>query len=163
MIKGAEISDCGQYRYGLWRVWDRQTASVVFIMLNPSTADGDVDDPTIRRCMKYAERWGYGGIMVVNLFAYRAAERAGMRAAVDPIGNSNDGFIQSVILNYSGPFVCAWGNDGIYKRRSEIVLKMLCDCNVVPQCLKINKATGQPGHPLYLKGDLEPTPWASSL
>ena len=72
MIKSAEISPCGLYRYSLTRKWEAWKGTVNFIMLNPSTADAQEDDPTIRRCIGFAKAWGYGGIVVTNLFAYRA-------------------------------------------------------------------------------------------
>ena len=89
MKKGATISECGLYRYSLTRVWDDVLPMCIFVMLNPSTADADIDDPTIRRCINFAKREGCGSLMVVNLFAYRATSPADMKAAVDPIGSGN--------------------------------------------------------------------------
>lgn len=89
MIKSAIISECGKYRYSLSRIWDENKANVLFIMLNPSTADGDVDDPTIRRCIGFAKSWGYGGIYVGNLFAYRATDPKELLKVENPIGFEN--------------------------------------------------------------------------
>ena len=74
MKRSAKISSCGLYRYDLWRVWDSQKENVCFIGLNPSTADENKDDPTIRRCMAFAMAWGYGSLCMLNLFAFRATE-----------------------------------------------------------------------------------------
>ena len=71
IYKNATFSSCRAYRYSLSRIWDKKKKLVLLIGLNPSTADEKVDDPTIRRCVNYAKNWGYGGFLMVNLFAYR--------------------------------------------------------------------------------------------
>lgn len=76
---GAVLSQCGKYRYELWRVWDDTKPKVLFVMLNPSTADAANNDPTIRRCIGFAKSWGYGGVMVGNLFALRATDPAELK------------------------------------------------------------------------------------
>lgn len=86
----AGISECGTYRYWLCREWSPGLDSLVWLMLNPSTADATQDDPTIRRCMGFARRWGYGGITVVNLYAYRATNPRDLLTAADPVGPEND-------------------------------------------------------------------------
>jgi hypothetical protein len=83
--RGATLSDCGRYRYRLWRRW-ADGPTVLFVMLNPSTADADVDDPTIRRCIGFARSWGAGALEVVNLYAWRATQPAELKAAVGPVG-----------------------------------------------------------------------------
>jgi len=146
--RGADISDCGFYRYRLWRIWgDRPLAC--FVMLNPSTADADVDDATIRRCVGFARSWGCGGVMVVNLFAYRATNPKNLVESVDPVGPSNDAFLAAEVAACN-PVVLGWGGHGAkVPRRVEDVLKL------IPRprwCLGITR-TGQPKHPLYIPGD----------
>lgn len=110
--QGAYLSACGTYRYGLWRRWAPLDLSplnwAMFIGLNPSTADGSEDDPTIRRCVAYAKMWGYRGLLMANLFAFRATEPADMLRAADPVGPSND----SALMGYARMAriaVAAWG------------------------------------------------------
>ena len=86
----ADFSFCGQYRYTLTRVWSLERGLVLFVGLNPSTADAERDDPTVRRCVGYARRWGFGGVLVANLFAYRATDPRDLLAVSYPIGPRND-------------------------------------------------------------------------
>ena len=95
MNQGATISDCGRYRYGLWRIWNWQLPNAVFIMLNPSTADAETDDPTIRRCVGFARSWDLGGVHIANLFALRASDPGELANAQDPIGSANDMYLVS--------------------------------------------------------------------
>ena len=89
----AELSQCRQYRYALWRTWDKSKKIVMFIGLNPSTADEVDDDRTIKRCISYAKQWGYGGIIMANLFAYRTSSPNVMMDSHDPIGKENDAWL----------------------------------------------------------------------
>ena len=143
MKSDAVFSACREYRYALWRTWDASEPYVMFIGLNPSTADETKDDPTIRRCMSYSKAWGFGGLCMVNLFAFRATEPANMMSANSPVGSENDVWIKQ-LANQAGLIVAAWGNDGSFMGRSKIVMDMIPDL----MCLKINK-TGEPAHPLY--------------
>ena len=95
MQRDALFSPCGTYRYRLTRRWAEGPA-VAFIMLNPSTADGSVDDPTIRRCIGYGQSWGYGALAVGNLYAFRATEPQELRRARDPIGPDNDRHLECI-------------------------------------------------------------------
>src|SRR3954469_17706712 len=90
---GARFSADGLYRYALWRVWDADRGLCNFLMLNPSTADETVNDPTVARCARRARSWGYGGLVVTNLFAFRATDPSGLRAAPDPVGPEDDAAI----------------------------------------------------------------------
>jgi hypothetical protein len=151
MIKyDAVISPCTLYRYSLSRIWDKDKGIVNFIGLNPSTADAKEDDPTIRKCIKYAEKWGYGGIVISNLFAYRTPEPYLMKQTKDPIGKENDRYIKK-LAEQSDVIVAAWGNDGEYLERDRFIRDLIPDL----MCLKVNQ-TGQAAHPLYLNGDLKP-------
>lgn len=107
--KGSAIlSDCQRYRYRLERPGPGPT--IVWIMLNPSTADADVDDQTIRKCRGFSERWGYGRLVVVNLFAWRATKPRELRVASDPVGSENDSHIGAAVID-ADLVVCAWGNE----------------------------------------------------
>ncbi|MEZ8851798.1 DUF1643 domain-containing protein [Vibrio cyclitrophicus] len=150
MKKTARLSDCRTYRYELWRTWDESKPYAMFIGLNPSTADETEDDPTIRRCINFAKSWGYGGLCIANLFAYRATQPEDMKKALDPIGDKNDETLILLAQN-AGVIVGAWGNDGVFLNRSEDIRALIPELSV----LKVNKS-GEPAHPLYLKSTLTP-------
>ncbi|MEX0803603.1 MAG: DUF1643 domain-containing protein [Candidatus Binatia bacterium] len=144
MRKTAHFSSCSTYRYNLTRTWDSTLPKILFVGLNPSTADDKSDDPTVRRCIGFAEKWGYGGLVLVNLFAYRATDPAELAKVEDPVGPDNDGWIARQRTRVDC-VVSAWGNHGNFMSRDRIVL----DCLGKVQCLGITK-TGCPRHPLYL-------------
>lgn len=150
MKKDAMLSKDRQYRYVLSRIWDEDKPIVVFIGLNPSTADELNDDSTITKCINYAKSWSYGGFYMLNLFAYRAKNPSDMFDAKEPIGSENDNFIKEYIKK-SDKIVCAWGDNGDFKQRGESVLELVPNAYY----LKLNKS-GQPAHPLYLKSDFIP-------
>lgn len=149
MKKGACISPCTKYRYWLYREWDNQKRSCLFIMLNPSTADDKKDDPTIRRCIAYAQGFGYGSLYVVNLFALRATNKAEIQKTENPIGPENDQWIEQ-LSKKADCIIAAWGNDGKYLNRSQEILKKLSQEGHIVYCLKVSKHN-EPCHPLYLK------------
>ncbi|MEJ2043677.1 MAG: DUF1643 domain-containing protein [Reinekea sp.] len=151
MDKTAEFSEDRKYRYSLSRIWDREKGFVTFIGLNPSTADETEDDPTIRRCINYAKSWGYGGIHMVNLFAFRATDPKIMKKETNPVGPLNDLWITKQFLE-SKITIAAWGNHGKHMRR-DIHVKKILDGSLF--CLEKSKY-GNPKHPLYLKKDLTP-------
>jgi hypothetical protein len=142
---------CDVYRYELRRIWGPGPI-LVWIMLNPSTADAAQDDATIRKCIRFAKKWGYGGIIVLNLYALRATKPEALWSHPDPIGPRNDAYLLSVPTDLM--VVCAWGTDG---RRGAEVLDRLVACGVQPHYLSLT-AGGEPGHPLYLKETLKPKP-----
>jgi len=146
---GAVWGEDHRYRYALWRIWDEAVKPVMFIGLNPSTADEHHDDPTLRRCIGYAQDWGYGGLYMLNLFAYRATDPKVLLATPDPVGPEADLWLRKMAQR-SACVVAAWGNHGTYLARNEEV------CLLFPTlyCLKVNKS-GQPSHPLYLPRGLE--------
>ncbi|HEX2925063.1 MAG TPA: DUF1643 domain-containing protein [Ruminiclostridium sp.] len=156
MIKGAIIDETGKYRYQLWRIWDETKPLVLFIMLNPSTADTEEDDPTIRRCMNYARSWDYGGIKVVNLFAYRATNPKELTKVIDPVGIENNKFI-TMAVQETGTVIAAWGTKGNYLSRQNHLMELELLYNL--HYLELTK-DGFPKHPLYLKADLKPIKWA---
>lgn len=153
MDRGAQFSECRTYRYVLWRTWDNNEGRVMFIGLNPSTADETEDDATIRRCMRFARNWDYGGIYMVNLFAFRATDPKEMKAATDPVGERNDvlladyGFASDLII-------CAWGTHGGFQDR-DIKVYDLLSYDLELKCLGLTKE-GFVRHPLYLKADTKP-------
>lgn len=159
MKKDARISECGLYRYWLTRQWQvPHGSSAVFIMLNPSTADAEVDDRTIGRCIGFARAFGCGRLVVVNLFAFRATDPAIMRAAADPVGPDNNRVIEDVLTSTGGPVICAWGAEGGFMERDKAVLRLIRETGRQATALKLTKH-GQPRHPLYLKGDCVPSPY----
>lgn len=177
--RAAEISACGKYRYWLTRIWDKASPMLVVIGLNPSKADALVDDATIRVCMGRARRMGCGGLLMLNLFAYRATKPADMMAAKDPIGprNTVTGMLR-IIAKYSyvegGPgiktVIAAWGDGGLFMNRADIASNELCGgCRVKGvhgagldflECLGTTKA-GMPKHPLRIAYSVKPEIWSA--
>ena len=145
MISGAQFSDDRVYRYALWRTWDETKGHAMFIGLNPSTADETKDDQTIRKCMAFARRWDYGGIYMLNIFAFRATDPQVMKAAADPIGPGNDDIIRRY-LACAGTAIACWGVHGQHRNRSQRVRAWL---RGRLHHLGLTK-DGHPKHPLYL-------------
>jgi len=152
MKSDAELSKCRTYRYALWRTWDESKPFAMFVGLNPSTADEHEDDPTIRRCINFSKLWGYGGLCMVNLFAYRATDPTTLFLVQDPIGPENDIWLRK-LSESAGIIIGAWGNTGAHLNRSSDVRKMFKELH----CLKLNK-TGEPAHPLYQPSTATPIP-----
>lgn len=183
--KGADISACGRYRWRLWREWRLHPApaqwdmwadengkpvvdgagtpilepkACIFVMLNPSTADGEEDDPTIRRCVAFAKAWGYDRLEVLNLFAYRATDPQALLALNhddDPVGVHNSrAFNQVLIYGHPvGTIICAWGVHGAHLGQDETVLGWMEDR---PRYALGLTKDGHPKHPLYLRADAKP-------
>lgn len=160
---GAELSPCGKYRYRLWRLWDANLTRgrVCWIMLNPSTADGDQDDPTIRRCVGLSKSWGFSGIRVVNLFAYRATNpkviREGLKTGLDVVGPANR---EKICLVASGAnmVIAAWGSHGAISERRWDTIKDLHTFGISLMCVGLTKF-GHPKHPLYVPGTVQLIPY----
>lgn len=130
-------------------------------MLNPSIADADQDDPTIRRCIDFATRWGYGGLDVANLYAFRATKPSALKAAstvLDVVGPMNDAWIRSLALD-ANLIVCAWGQLGPDKGRARFVRDLLSQHKI--HALAYTKIDDQPRHPLMLKKDLVPLEYST--
>jgi hypothetical protein len=149
--RGAVLSEDGLYRYRLWRIWNEAASPLVFVMLNPSTANGQVDDPTIRKCVGFAQRLSAGGIVVVNLFAWRATDPKELLGAADPVGAENDGHIRSVLSNGGIP-IAAWGvPHRTHCQRAAVVLKMLAEADGAREVRALRwTKDAHPAHPLYL-------------
>jgi len=149
VAKSAYLSEDGKYRYHLARVWDSSLPSMAWIMLNPSTADAAIDDPTILACMDFARRNGCGSIDVVNLFAFRSPHPKVMQAADDPVGPHNDEQIQTVFraVRADGFAIAAWGTGGSYLGRDEVVARLAEENGLSLKCFGKTK-DGHPKHPL---------------
>ena len=118
----AIFSDCERYRYVLSRAWDKTKGKVVFIGLNPSTADEMKNDPTITRMINFAKSWNYDKISTCNLFAFRATFPQDLKKALDPIGSENDKLVSEEIKD-TDKIILAWGNHGKFNNRSTEILK----------------------------------------
>lgn len=148
---GAEISDDGRYRYSLTRVWD-DGDTVAFIGLNPSTADAMKDDPTIRRCVGFAQRWGFGGLVMLNLFAFRATDPKEMVKQVGAaIGPENDKHLTQW-AKVCPVMVAAWGTQGAFFTRNKQVVSLIVGAGMSLHCFG-KTDLGFPKHPLYLPND----------
>lgn len=149
----AIFSPCRRYRYVLWREWDMHNPSyAMFIGLNPSTADETLDDPTVRRCIRFAKEWGYGALCMTNAFAYRSTNPEEMKQQSDPVGIDNGTWLKVNSLE-AGVVVAAWGIHGTHMDRDKEVKRILSGL----LCLGKTKG-GQPRHPLYLKSDTKLRP-----
>lgn len=153
--KTASFSRCMRYRYTLWRDWrDLITPSgyVMFIGLNPSTADDFQDDPTIRRCIGYASTWGFGAMCMTNAFAFRARHPKVMKKQHDPVGPENNRHLID-IAKHASIIVAAWGADGAFQDRDQEIRALIPGLHY----LELTDG-GQPKHPLYLRKTLRPSP-----
>jgi hypothetical protein len=147
----AVLSPCQQYRYELIRSWGKGDW-LAWIGLNPSTADGTEDDPTIRRCVGFSKRFGFAGMVMLNLFAYRSTDPRGMLAqGVNAIGPDNDKHLIQWALACP-VVVAAWGAPGVLLGRDLQVQKMLGGVGCSLHCLGKNNS-GTPKHPLYLANE----------
>lgn len=145
---GAEFSACERYRYRLWRKWDPSRPPLVVILLNPSTATHEVNDPTVTRCIMRAQAMGFGGLVVLNAFAWRDTDPEKMKSAPEPIGIHNDEVILEVCAA-AGAVLCGWGTHGGYRYRDAQLLALLRENGIKPGALGFN-GDGTPKHPLYV-------------
>lgn len=154
VTRSALISDCGRYRYWLRRVWDGDSRLLCWVMLNPSVADASQDDPTIRRCISFSRAWGYTGLIVVNLFAWRATDPSELPDAPRAVGSDNDDHIRRASWNRD--VIVAWGAlRKQHVRRAVRTMVGLNEYGASVQCLERTVA-GHPRHPLYVRGDVRP-------
>ena len=150
--RSAVLSEDGLYRYRLERRWGTGRP-VAFIMLNPSTADAELDDPTIRRCIGFAKRLGAGALAVGNLYAWRATRPDDLGSAVDPVGPDNDRHLREIAFEASD-VIAAWGAHWTADVRGPRVEVGLLDAlNGRPLWALGTSKGGKPRHPLYLRGD----------
>lgn len=139
----------GQYRYRLGRQWRKNGPTVAFIMLNPSTADATCDDPTLRACIQFAQRWDYAALSVVNLFGYRTPHPSVLKTAEDPVGEQNDRYLLQAVVE-ARAVVLGWGNFGGFLGRDRAVLNLLLPHQQKLYYLQRN-ISGHPRHPLYIQ------------
>jgi hypothetical protein len=151
---GAVFSADRKYRYALWRTWDPGLARVLFVGLNPSTADACSDDPTLRRCIGFARDWGYGGILVGNLFGRCATRPAELRTVADPVGEDNAAWLERLAREAARLIAC-WGNHGAFMDRD----RHFSAGRGALYCLRLNR-NGSPAHPLYLRRGQLPRRWS---
>lgn len=163
-VSGAEFSECGQFRFALWRTWQMDLGLngrlCAFIGLNPSTADESVPDNTVTRCIRFAKGWGYDGYVMLNLFALRETDPELMMKHPAPVGLETD----TQLLAWArrcALVVCAWGNDGVHRERDQSVVRLLRLNGVKLHYLGLTKH-GCPKHPLYLSKSLQPQPWEAA-
>ncbi|ACT50912.1 DUF1643 domain-containing protein [Methylovorus glucosotrophus] len=155
----AIISDCKQYRYQLQRGPQAEfptRAPALFIMLNPSTADAEIDDPTIRRCRSFANAWDCDGIVVANLYALRATNPKELWLHPDPVGPDNDAYLRELAKHHE-TIVCAWGAKA-RPDRVEAVREIFSGRLHRLMCLGVTKK-GAPRHPLYIRRDQQLVEW----
>jgi hypothetical protein len=156
LTRAVEFSPDRVYRYALWRVWGKGTRRLVVIGLNPSTADAERDDRTIRRCMAFAQREGCDGLVMLNLFAVRTKDPKIMKAHAEPIGARNDRALVHYATTGATIVLAAWGRHGSHLDRARDVCGTLKRAGVRLMCLGTT-GNGAPRHPLYMRGD---TPFA---
>lgn len=153
MKRSAIISECGRYRYLLRRDLDTNNDRALgFIMLNPSTADAEQDDATIRRCVAFARRGGYDALLVGNLFAFRATNPMELRNAFDPIGPENTSLLRMILYACTN-VVFAWGSTIApeeHRHSQQVALVVEIFREIRPLCLGVTKR-GHPRHPLYIR------------
>lgn len=146
---GARFSDCRKYRYALWRVWDYDKPRIMFIGLNPSTADETQNDPTIRRVIGFAKEWGYGGIFMCNLFGIVSTDPGVLKTCEDPVRDNDDWLMRYADL--SKDILFGWGNFKEAQDRAKMVAPWF------PNALCLGKnANGTPKHPLYIAAKTKP-------
>jgi hypothetical protein len=145
---GAIFDVTATYRYSLWRMWSANLPRVVFIMLNPNRADAQHTDPTLRRCLDFATRWGFGSLEVVNLFAYRTSSPAHLRHVADPVGEYNELFVAQA-MRRAACSVAAWGNYGTLLDRDRVLFELPAWTDAL-YCLGLTQE-GHPRHPLYVR------------
>lgn len=156
LVSDAVLSPCGTYRYLLRRGWsDEKPLGVV--MLNPSTADAAADDNTIRRCAAFARSFGHGGVLVANLFAYRATRPGDLALAADPVGPDNFRYV-GMLLEQVDYVLCAWGANGALLGQGRTMGEFLA-ARTKMYCLGTNR-DGSPKHPLYVRSSMQLMPYA---
>ena len=160
MERDATFSESGTYRYTLYRRW-KLGPLVMWLMLNPSTADANIEDPTIRRCIRFSQEWGYGGLLVGNLYALRSTDPKALKSYPDPVGARNDFELVGMAEDADLMIVGAWGANG-----NVMSNRVLHVQNLLPRmhCLGLDNQPfvtkeGHPRHPLYVQRQAQPVLW----
>lgn len=162
----AVFSPCGRYRWWLGRIWEPRGPRLLFVGLNPSRADAQRDDPTLRRLLRFAHDWGYGGLEVMNLFARVSPSPALLRRCADPVGRRCDAWLRRRLRRLAAAEAPArlwlgWGNGGCWRGRDAAVLALVAAEGWPAHCLGCTRL-GQPRHPLYQPRGGSLAPFAAS-
>lgn len=157
----ARLSEDGVYRYTLDRVWDPALGTAVWLMLNPSVADHQIDDPTIRKVVGFSSRWGCGSVRVVNLFALRSTDPSGLLAHPDPVGPDNDAVIRQSLVD-ARLVIVGWGAHPFAADRAVVVSALAAEIGCPVGCLGTTN-DGSPRHPLFVSYDTLRSPWGPHL
>ena len=158
--RGAHFSPCRRWRYRLWIEWNQDRPVMLWLLLNPSTADEIANDPTVERCQRRAHASGFGSVGIANIFAWRSTDPAGLLATEDPVGPENDAAIIDMATR-ADLIVCGWGKHGSLLGRGPAVEEMLRSRRAIRHklhALKLN-ADGSPRHPLYVGYEAKPVAW----
>jgi hypothetical protein len=159
--RGVHLSDCGAYRYRLWRAWDASRPTLAFLMLNPSTADHLVDDPTITRCFARAVANNFGRLEVANLFPLRATNPDELLSHPDPLGprrRANGAILEAV--DRASMVICAWGSHEAAAMRAIDALHLLQITSMGSKLFHLGlNRDGSPRHPLYIASSTRPKPF----
>lgn len=155
MVGSAEVSPDGRYRYALRRAWDGGRPTMLWVLANPSSADAAVDDPTLRRCLRFAGDHGCGGLAVANLWAWRATDPHDLASVADPVGPDNDRWIATLLRQVDGPVVLGWG---VQAGQSRVVSVLGLLGDRPRHCLGRTR-DGHPRHPLYVRAGTRLRPW----
>jgi len=151
---GAEFDSRRIYRYALWRIWNRSRPVLIFVMLNPSTADEQTLDATVSKCVSWARDWGHGGLWVLNAFALRSTDPRVLYRHHDPVGPQNDVAIRLTLKqNPDARVVVGWGRHAVKLKRQRRMLELMEDRDLY--CLGVN-IDGSPEHPLYIAKETQP-------
>lgn len=153
---GARFDPARRYRYRLWRRWAKGPA-LLWIMLNPSTADERVLDPTLRRCIDYTRRWGFPAMEIGNLYAFRATKPKDLWTVDDPVGPENFEVLEALVCS-AAKVIVGWGGNA-KPDVLEQISTLFEEHRVRPFCVGKSEDTGQPYHPLYQPKDAELIPW----
>jgi hypothetical protein len=159
----ALLSPCRIYRYTLERVWDIDRPRCAFVGLNPSTADEHQLDPTLRRCVRFADSWGYGSFIMLNVYAFRSTDWRGVQMYGAPVGPDNDKWVGRTVLEIEGNggiVICCWGTHVKDIRGGLDRSAAVCAMISRPYYIRMTRS-GYPEHPLYLPSNLEPEPWST--
>ncbi len=148
--KTALVSSCQRYRHRLGRHWNRSLGTVLFVGLNPSTADARVDDPTIRRCVSFAKSWGHGGLVMCNLFDWRATDPKQLPPSNIAVSDKNDAVLRTCVAE-AKIVIAAWGKVPWATKRIREVFQTVFSEEKRWHCLGLTKDGIYPRHPLYMK------------
>lgn len=153
MKRDAVFDESEKYRYSLYREWDNSLPRILFIMLNPSTANHDTEDHTSRQCLYFSKKFGYGSLEIVNLYAYVSTDPKQLKESDDPIGKKNNAYILEAAKR-AKTVVIAWGEKHLMKQRNKEITKLLREYGHQVYCLDVTKS-GHPRHPSRMRHSID--------